>query len=64
MPVAKGENRLFSGLSRRRVGAVVDLAQVGDGHLGVDAGGVEPRVAEHLLDQADVRAVLEHVRGA
>ncbi len=33
-------------------------------HLGVDLGGVQPGVAEQLLDQADVGAVFEHLRGA
>ena len=35
-----------------------------DRHLGVNLGRVEPGVAEQLLDQADVRPVLQHVRGA
>ena len=38
--------------------------QLTDGHLGVYLGCLEPGVAEHLLDEADVGAVFEHVRGA
>ena len=33
-------------LFRRRMGAVVNLFEMGDGDLGVDAGGVEPGVTE------------------
>ncbi len=35
-----------------------------DGDVGIDLGGVEPGVAEQLLDEADVGPVLEHVGGA
>lgn len=35
-----------------------------DGHGGVDAGGVEPGVAEELLDDPDVGSVFVHVGGA
>ena len=38
--------------------------QLTDGHLGVYLGCLEPGVAEHLLDEADVGAVFQHVRGA
>lgn len=43
------------------VGPCVNLLQVRDGDLGVDAGGVEPGVAEELLHDADVGAVFVHV---
>jgi hypothetical protein len=42
----------------------VDFAQGSDRDFGVNLRGVEPCVSEQLLDQADVRAVLQHVRGA
>jgi hypothetical protein len=35
-----------------------------DGHRGVDAGGIESRVAEELLDDSDVGPVFVHVGGA
>ena len=42
----------------------VDLAELGDRDGGVNLRGVEALVAEELLDEADVGAVLQHVRGA
>ena len=44
--------------------AVVYLFQMRDGYFGVDACCIEATVAEKLLDEADVRAVFEHVGGA
>ncbi len=35
-----------------------------DAYVGVDGGGFELGVSEELLDVADVRAAIEHVRGA
>ena len=49
---------------RRRVRPGVDFAKRSDRHFRVNLRGVEPRVSKQLLDQADVRAVLQHVRGA
>ena len=46
------------------MGAVVNLFEMRNGDLGIDAGGVEATVAKQLLDKADVRAVLKHVGGA
>ena len=43
------------------MGALVNFLQVPDGDLGVDAGGVEPGVAEELLHDADVGSVFVHV---
>src|SRR5690606_12390141 len=45
------------------MGTVVDSLQVLDTHAGVDLSGAQLGVAEDLLDQADVGAVLEHQRG-
>ena len=42
----------------------VDFPQLNDADFGVNLRGVEPGVSEHLLNEADVRAVLKHVRGA
>ncbi len=39
----------------------VDLTKLDDGDVRVDPGGVEPGVAEQLLDEADVGPVFEHV---
>ena len=44
--------------------AGVHFAELGNGYLGVDLGGVESGVPEQLLDEADVAAVFEHVGGA
>jgi hypothetical protein len=46
-----------------RVGAGVDVLEGADADVGVDLGGVEPGVAEHGLDVADVGAAFEHVGG-
>jgi len=43
------------------MGAGVNLAQLHDRDVGVDLGGIEPGMAEHLLDEADVGPVLQHV---
>ena len=42
---------------------IVNLLQVGDGNLRVNAGGIEPFVPQKLLNQADVCPVFEHVGG-
>ena len=39
----------------------MDFAQLHDADVGVDLGGVEPGMAEHLLDEPDVGPVLQHV---
>jgi hypothetical protein len=43
---------------------VVDFPQGLDHCFGLNLRGVEPCMAEKLLDQADVRAVLQYKRGA
>jgi hypothetical protein len=43
--------------------AGMDILQRPDAHVGVDLGGVEPGVAKHRLDVADVGAAFEHVGG-
>ena len=52
-----GASRLF----RARMGAVVDLGDLGCGELGVALGGGEAFVAEEFLDGAEVCAFFEHV---
>jgi hypothetical protein len=47
-----------------RVGAGVDVLEGADADVGVDLGGVEPGVAEHGLNVADVGSAFEHVGGA
>lgn len=42
----------------------VDLLQVVDGDMGVDLGGFQGLVAEHLLQVPHRRAVFEHMSGA
>jgi len=44
--------------------AGVDFLQLADGDFGVNGGRLQLLVAEQLLDETDVRAVLQHVRGA
>ena len=39
----------------------MDFAQLDDADVGIDLGGVEPGVTKHLLNEPDVRAVLQHV---
>ena len=46
------------------MGRGVDLLEFADTDLGVDLGGVEPGVAELLLDEAGVGPVLQHEGGA
>jgi len=46
-----------------RVGEAMDFLELGHGHMGVNFGGVEPGVSEHLLDVAQVGPVFEHQRG-
>ena len=43
---------------------MVNVFQVADGDLGIDAGRIKSRVAEELLDHSDVRSVFVHVGGA
>ena len=43
--------------------AGVNFLQLPDADFGVNGGGVEFLMAEQLLDEADVRPVLQHVRG-
>jgi len=61
LPVGRWRRRLLPAVG---MGPLVDFLQLGDAHLGVDLGGVEPGVAEQDLDGADVRPVVVHVRGA
>ena len=42
----------------------VDLLELVDRHVGVDLGALQGRVPEQRLDEADIRTVVEHVRGA
>lgn len=44
----------------RRVSGLVDLLQLADRNMCVDLCGVEPHVAEHGLNVADVRASFDH----
>ncbi len=44
--------------------AGVNLLQLFDADLGVNGGGVELLMPKQLLDVADVRPALKHVRGA
>ena len=53
---------------RCRLGAVrvatgVNLLEGTDADMGVNLGGVEPGMAEHLLNVADVGSSIEHVGG-
>ena len=41
----------------------VRFPQMGVGHVRVDLGRRDVRVAEHLLDRADVGTILHQVRG-
>ena len=43
-------------LAHPRMGPCVDILQGLDRHLGVDLGGFEAGVTQHLLDEADVGA--------
>ena len=56
--------RKFLGHPTVRVAAGMDFLKSLDADVGVDLSGVESGVAQHLLDVADVRAVLMHVGGA
>src|SRR5687768_8133739 len=44
-----------------RVVASVEHPQPGLGHVRVDLGGADVRVAEHRLERPEIRAVLEQV---
>ena len=44
-----------------RMRSRMDFPELHDGDVGVDLGGVEPGMAEQLLDEADVGPVLQHV---
>ena len=46
-----------------RMRSGVDFAKLPDGDFGIDLRRVEPGVSEHLLDEADVGAVFEHMCG-
>src|SRR5947207_3622784 len=48
----------------RGMAAGVNFLKLFDADLGVNRGGVEFLVAEQLLNEPDVGAVLQHVRGA
>ena len=41
----------------------VDFKQTGAGHMGINLGGADAGVAEQFLDDPQVGAVLEQVRG-
>ena len=45
------------------MGLAVDVLQVVLHHMGVDLGGGDVRVAQHLLDGAEVRAVFQQMDG-
>ena len=45
------------------MGSGVDFLQSLDGHLGVNLGGFEAGVAQHLLNEADIGAPFEHQGG-
>jgi hypothetical protein len=49
---------------RMGMGSGMDFPQLEDADFGVNLRGVEPGMSEHLLDEPDVRPVLQHVRGA
>lgn len=51
------------GVHPGRMGALVDRLQLADGDMGVNLGGFEFGVSQHLLDEADVDAVFQHQRG-
>ena len=42
----------------------MDFLQLFDADLGVNGGGIQFGVAEKLLNDADVRPIFQHVRGA
>ena len=41
----------------------MNLAEARDVHVGIDLGGGDIRMTEHLLNRANIRPVREHVRG-
>ena len=41
----------------------MDLAEAGAGHVGVDLGRADARMAEQFLDHAQVSAVFQEMRG-
>jgi hypothetical protein len=43
---------------------LVDALQLSDAHLGVNLRRLNTGMAEHLLDEADIRAAFEHVSRA
>lgn len=45
------------------MGLPVDLFEGLVAHLGIDLGGTEVTVAQHFLDMADIRAIIQHVGG-
>src|ERR1700730_17403266 len=50
-------------LVRPRMRGIVDLHQVLRAHVGIALRRAEPAVAQELLDEAQVRALSQHVRG-
>lgn len=45
------------------MGQGMHFFQLLDAHLGIDLGGVHSGMAQHRLDKADIRPVLQHVGG-
>lgn len=45
------------------MGGGVDLPQFLDTDLGVNLGGGQVAVAQHHLDKADIRAIIQHMGG-
>jgi len=43
------------------VGLPVDLFEGLVANLGIDLGGTQVAVAQHFLDMADIRAIIQHV---
>ena len=41
--------------------AMVDAAQMSHRYVGVDLGGIQPRVSEKRLDGAQIGSVIQHV---
>jgi hypothetical protein len=43
------------------MGAMVDAEQMSHRYVGVDLGGIQPRVSEKRLDAAQIGTVIQHV---
>src|SRR5271170_1167198 len=54
--------RLSAPVSGSRMGTAVDLLQVTDAHVGIALGGLQARMAKHLLDRAQVGAGVQQRR--